>query len=87
MCRLKSETKAFNTVIIGNDRVDYGYNAHGDYVPTAVGKDKIGYGYNAHGDYTPDSIGKRKIDYGYNARGDYVPTSLKGGRNIKGKNF
>lgn len=54
-------------------RIEYGYNAVGDYVPTSVGNQRIEYGYNAVGDYVPTSVGGRRIEYGYNAYGDYVP--------------
>lgn len=58
----------------------YGYNAHGDYVPTEIDGKKVTYGYNAHGDYVPTAIGNDNIDYGYNAHGDYVPTSVGNNR-------
>ena len=53
--------------------IDYGYNAHGDYVPVAINGERIDYGYNAHGDYVPVAVGNQDIDYGYNAHGEYVP--------------
>ena len=37
--------------------IHYGYNAHGDYVPTSIGDEKIHYGYNSYGEYVPMSIG------------------------------
>ena len=56
--------------------INYGYNAHGDYVPTSVNGQRVQYGYNAHGDYVPTSIGGQQIQYGYNAHGDYVPQRI-----------
>ena len=56
--------------------VNYGYNAHGNYVPTSYGSDRINYGYNAHGEYVPKSVGNQQIQYGYNAHGEYVPKSV-----------
>lgn len=55
---------------------DYGYNAIGNYAPSAVGGQQIQYGYNAVGDFVPMSVGGRQINYGYNAEGDYVPMSF-----------
>lgn len=52
--------------------INYGYNAHGQYVPKTYGSSSINYGYNAHGKYVPKSVGNQKIEYGYNAHGDYV---------------
>ena len=57
--------------------IKYGYNAHGDYVPTSVNWQRIQYGYNAHGDYVPTLINGQRVQYGYNAHGNYVPTSIK----------
>lgn len=56
-------------------KIKYGYNSMGDYVPTGIGDNKIHYGYNAVGDYVPMSVGGKQIHYGYNAYGEYVPMS------------
>ena len=61
---------AFFTLSAHAGSIDYGYNAHGDYVPTYVNGNRVEYGYNAHGDYVPKSIGGKQIQYGYNAHGD-----------------
>ena len=55
----------FSTVSVFATDIRYGYNAHGDYVPTSYGTEKIKYGYNAHGEYVPTAIGDQKIKYGY----------------------
>lgn len=60
-----------------NKQIFYGYNAEGDYVPTAIGEQKIEYGYDAYGDFVPKAIGGQKIKYGYNAYGEYVPVSIE----------
>ena len=72
----------FCTVAALATDINYGYNAHGDYVPTSYGGQQIQYGYNAHGDYVQTSIGGQQIQYGYNAHGNYVPTSI-GGQKIQ----
>ena len=59
-----------------SETINYGYNAHGDYVPKSYGSQRIEYGYNAHGDYVPKSVGGQRIEYGYNAHGQYVPKSV-----------
>ena len=58
------------------DRIEYGYNARGDYVPTKIDGEHVEYGYNARGDYVPTKIGNSNVEYGYNPRGDYVPTKI-----------
>ena len=37
--------------------IGYGYNSHGQYVPTSYSSEKINYGYNSHGQYLPVGIG------------------------------
>ena len=68
---------AITTISVFAEDIKYGYNAHGDYVPTSINGKSIKYGYNAHGDYVPTSINGQKVQYGYNAHGEYVPTGLK----------
>ena len=43
---------------IGDEKIGYGYNNQGHYVPTSVGDEKIGYGYNNQGVYAPVAIGQ-----------------------------
>lgn len=38
-------------------RIEYGYNAQGNYVPMYIGGQKIHYGYNSYGEFVPLSIG------------------------------
>jgi len=37
-------------------KIEYGYDAYGDFVPKAIGGQKIKYGYNSFGEYVPVSI-------------------------------
>jgi len=48
--------------------IQYGYNAHGNYVPVKIDGENIDYGYNAKGDYVPVKIGNKSIQYGYNRK-------------------
>ena len=66
----------FGTISANAIDVNYGYNAHGQYVPTSYGNQQVQYGYNAHGQYVPTSYGNQKVQYGYNAHGQYVPRSI-----------
>ena len=83
-------TQNSNASFLGNSgRVEYGYNAKGNYCPSAIGTNGIEYGYNVKGHYVPKSIGKNKVEYGYNVKGDFVPLYLDNkkieyGYNVKG---
>ena len=46
----------FSTAAVFAADIRYGYNAHGEYVPTSVNGQSVKYGYNAHGNYVPTGI-------------------------------
>ena len=58
------------------ERIEYGYNVKGEYVPVKIGNKKVEYGYNAKGEFVPVKLGNDKIDYNYNVKGKFVPTSI-----------
>ena len=59
------------------EKIQYGYDYRGNYVPQKVGDEKIQYGYDHRGNYVPQKVGNRKIKYERNIRNIDMPVELE----------